>query len=90
MKRRPSGGAGAADRLAQDSGAPGSSRSAPDPQGQFCAACGAPGTLPTIHASQTAGARLTLGTLRGQFRLLCDACRMTLALDRAAARRARP
>jgi hypothetical protein len=89
MKRRPSGGAGAADRLAQDNG-PNSSRSAPDPQGQFCAACGAPGTLPTIHASQTAGARLTLGTLHGQFRLLCDACRMTLALDRAAARRARP
>jgi hypothetical protein len=63
--------------------------SLPDPpppaQEQHCRACGAPGSPPTIKPrAPDAGAVLTVGTLHGHFALLCDDCRQSIALDRAA------
>jgi hypothetical protein len=56
---------------------------------QVCAACGAPGSPPTIKPrAPEAGAVLTIGILLDRFALLSDACRQRIALD-AAARRAR-
>ena len=90
MRAPPSGG-GAGRRAQESSGTPEPTRSAPAHQALTCAACGAAGTPPTIKTTQNAGVRLTLGVLLGQFRLLCDDCKTTLALERAARRgRVRP
>jgi hypothetical protein len=90
VKRRPLGGAGAADRITQQiSGTAETTRSARDPQALRCASCGVAGSLPAIHPISDAGARLTIAWLHNRFVLVCDACKLVIALDRAArARRA--
>jgi hypothetical protein len=88
--RRPVGRDGAGRARAQEIDKPEPTRPPPAPQGQFCAACGVHGSPPTIKATQNAGVRLTIGVLHRKFALLCSPCKTTLALDRAAGRRARP
>jgi hypothetical protein len=75
----PEGGAG---RSYQEAcGTPGSTAPAPDPQGQVCVGCGAPGHPPRIGDPQPTD--LTIRPLLGRLALICRECTEVAALDHA-------
>jgi hypothetical protein len=85
VKHRPLGKGGAAIRPNQvTSGNPVSSPSALAPQGQACAACGAPGHPPRIGDPQPND--LTIPPFLGRLALICRTCTEVAALDRDARR----